>query len=201
MWLLAIEHHIYAMKKLTIATLICCSALAAGAKQPGTGYRGFIDADYALFKHNAPGFARQHAHHAGISTTHGYQIIPQLFVGAGIGIENNTYTSNFYFPVFADVRTDLQFGRFTPYADMRLGWTLASDGGFLWQPTVGYRFNWGRTFAINLGVGCYLQCVKYNYYNFDYDKWDWQNPGYDHGDITVSHRVETGLMVRLGIEF
>ena len=99
------------------------------------------------------------------------------------------------------MRTDLQFGRFTPYADMRLGWTLASDGGFLWQPTVGYRFNWGRTFAINLGVGCYLQCVKYNYYNFDYDKWDWQNPGYDHGDITVSHRVETGLMVRLGIEF
>ena len=67
MWLLAIEHHIYAMKKLTIATLICCSALAAGAKQPETGYRGFIDADYALFKHNAPGFARQHAHHAGIS--------------------------------------------------------------------------------------------------------------------------------------
>lgn len=186
------------MKKLIFSTLICCLALAASAKQPQRGYRGFVDADYALYRYNAPGFARQHAHHAGISTTQGYQIIPQLFVGAGLAIDVNTYTDNCYVPVFADVRTDLQFGRFTPYADMRLGWTLASDGGFMWEPTVGYRFNWGRSFAINLGVGFHLQCLHGTYYNYTYDP---TTGIYDLGEPYTEHSVDVGLAIRLGIEF
>lgn len=187
------------MKKIIITTLICCSALFAGAKQPEKGYRGFADVDYALYRHNAPGFGQQHANHLGVSTTHGYQIRPQLFVGAGLAIDHNIYNDSWYVPVFASVRTDLQFGRFSPYADMRLGWTLSSDGGFMWEPTVGYRFNWGRSFAINAGIGFHLQCIHYSYY--DYVNYDWTTGSYDIGTPHTAHDVEVGLALRVGIEF
>ncbi|MDE7375515.1 MAG: hypothetical protein K2N16_01555 [Muribaculaceae bacterium] len=160
------------MKKIQI--LIAVMAIlpfTASALQPQRGYRGFVDwSNSAKFDmgflsiENEPGDDTEIF--TGISTTHGYQFNNWLYVGGGVGFEynldwkayENEYDENarFIIPVFAEGRLDAKWGRFTPYFSARLGANVAGHGGVYFSPMVGYRFNWGRNSAINLGLGMTL---------------------------------------------
>lgn len=187
------------MKKLSLSIIgVIFLSLTLSARQPSRGYRGFIDFAWSTFSESIGDDWKVTANHYGLSTVHGYQIIPELFVGAGFELANNATASSVYLPVFADVRTDLKFGRFTPFADMRVGWAVCSDGGFRLQPMVGYRFNWGRKVGINLAVGMTLQCYK----TYDYSDSGWIDPdGYQHQAYRVGHRALAGFTLRLGFDF
>ncbi len=158
------------MKRLFFASLtILLTAICTFGREPERGYRGFADWTNRIYHHKDPYWS--HTYYCpGISTSHGYQFNPWLFAGVGldyslkdIGYSNTHHYSldSYFLSLFADVRTDLQFGKFTPFADVRLGVNATSSGTVYFSPSIGYRFNWGRKVGINVGVGYTLDGYRY----------------------------------------
>lgn len=153
-------------RPLIILTILASLAFGVVARQPQSGYRGFIDwnNDYRTIETWMPGH-REGYIYTGLSTSHGYQICSEAFVGAGILLEHCPKFDNTLLAAFVHGRTDLKFGRFTPFGDIRLGYCMKEGGGIYFSPAIGYRFNWGRKMGINIGAGLTLQ--GYKYYTFD----------------------------------
>lgn len=193
------------MKK-TILLLLSLASLvpSATARQPQRGYRGFVDLVSNIRSQNVGildingniDVYREIAVYSGISTSHGYQINPVFFVGAGIGMElcgDNTGVV----PLFAHGRADLKFGRFTPFGDIRLGTNLAEGGGIYFSPSVGYRFNWGRKVGINVGLGMTLAGYKSHHYEGTYIAPD----SYEFHYVGIKRHLNTCFTVRAGLDF
>jgi hypothetical protein len=136
-------------------------------KGPQKGYRGFIDGQ-ASFGSGKYGFTRY-----GISTTHGYQFKPWLFVGAGyeyylfidqIAKKYSTHT------LFGNLRVDFLKSNIDPFIDLRAGYNMGKHMGLMISPSIGIRFALGKEtpLAINASVGYTFQSVKPIYY---YDNW------------------------------
>ncbi len=170
------------MKKYILISLIlasCC--IAASAKEPTKGYRGFVDANVDL-SFNQSVYGETTVVYYGVSTSHGYQFNPHLFVGAGLVLERHHPVSHNYgyeFPIFAHARTDWQFGRFPLYGDIRIGGVILGDDRLYISPTVGYRLNLGGKSNLNFGIGLNLR-------------------GYRWGDESSIHPQ---LAIRAGIDF
>lgn len=167
------------MKKYILISLIlasCC--IAASARELTKGYRGFFEltgevqfmTDYNT-NHYAPEKESLTYLFYGISTSHGYQIDPHFFIGAGISahiVAYKVFPEVISFPVFVQFRTDWTFGKVPLYGDFRLGVTyngrsfdnLGTDAVFA-TPTVGYRLDWGRKVAMNFGIGVALHGYSY----------------------------------------
>lgn len=170
------------MKRFIFA--VCAIALTSVfcfALQPERGYRGFVDWTNRI-NHHTFAYKGDTNFCPGISTSHGYQFNSWLFAGVGIdySLEDCSYDkyeedgkfhnhlhydpSNYYLSIFSDVRTDLIFGKFTPFADVRLGLNATSSGTVYFSPSIGYRFNWGRKVGINVGIGYTLDGYRYERY-------------------------------------
>jgi small nuclear ribonucleoprotein (snRNP)-like protein len=111
-----------------------------------TGYKGFFDVGYTM---KMGGLSSSRIE---ITTSHGYQITPSLFIGAGLGV--NLYSDGFYknsiyvndsiggpkdvmnksadslnlsaaLPIFADIRYNfITEGQIIPFAGLKAGYTL-----------------------------------------------------------------------------
>lgn len=142
-------------KALLLATLLVTVNVAAGP--PREGYRGFLELTHSsrneVYRFVDFVSAPAKASYWGIGTSHGYQCLPQLFTGFGIDIEYCNIINTWIIPMYLHLRTDLQFGRFSPYAEIRGGVNMSQGVGPYFSPTIGYRLNWGRKLGINLGVG------------------------------------------------
>lgn len=152
-----------------LAALIL-AAFCAGARQPEQGYRGFVESSNSVRRERygiiVPDFSyKETEFRTGLSTSHGYQFNPWLFVGAGVEYQRAIEQGTDYLAPFAHVRTDQLFGRFSPFASLRLGYNLTNDGGIYFSPEIGYRFNWGRKVGLNVGAGLTLE--GYKLYMFD----------------------------------
>lgn len=194
------------MKRIIlIAALLLGLSYASFARQPQRGYRGFVewngdlrrDANSYWVTTSSIATWYSTSFYSGVSTSHGYQISPLAFVGAGIGLEYSSADYNWIVPIFVQGRTDLKFGKFTPYADLRVGMNLAEGTGFYFSPTIGYRFNWGRKVGLNLGLGLTLSGYKMTHY-----EGYWNGPDdyllYYAGE---RHHVRAFLAFRAGIDF
>ncbi len=159
------------MKRFLISLLvITASAFGVTARQPEVGYRGFVEwsNDYRSQKPFLGPDTRFNALYTGFSTSHGYQFNPWLFVGAGIEYEYCSKLEEHLLIPFFQGRTDLSFGKFTPFGDIRIGYNLVNnmlDNGFYFSPNIGYRFNWGRKVGINVGAGVSILLRKLNSYD------------------------------------
>ena len=129
---------------------------------PQKGYRGFFDLEFYKC------IDAQSRNHFGFSTAHGYQLMPYLFVGAGAGMkishkqhfkDNFGQKVDFYmFPVFADVRLDLLKNRYSPYLDLRVGYTLGNKAyGIMFNPSIGCRIGLTDKLAMNASLGYSMQ--------------------------------------------
>ena len=83
------------MKKILFILTMILATATAGARQSGKGYRGFLDWSSSV-RSDRFGFInidgsfetyRDNTFYTGFSTSHGYQINPIFFVGAGFGME------------------------------------------------------------------------------------------------------------------
>lgn len=175
------------------------------ARQPRRGYRGFLEWDSSLRteKFGYPDIdgnifmRRENTFYTGFSTSHGYQINQIFFVGVGFGMERCDKANNWIAPVFFQGRADLQFGKFTPFGDIRLGVNLGQGAGVYFSPAVGYRFNWGRKIGVNLGVGLTLAGYKVEHYDGVMVTPDCFVIQY----LGSSRRVRPYFSFRLGIDF
>lgn len=154
------------MKKTAIFLALGLFSLSVSARQPEQGYRGFFEWSNDM-RTVGEDYFRSTFYYTGISTTHGYQLNPLLFLGAGLAFERCTSFQTSLLQFYANGRTDFKFGKFTPYADARVGYMFSNFGnGFLFSPTVGYRFNPTRKLGINLGLGMSLHSYLERVYEY-----------------------------------
>ena len=102
--------------KRTIFILLAIMAFAnvAVARQPKRGYRGFFEWSSSVRSdnfcvidiHGNLSMERQGSFYTGFSTSHGYQVNPMFFIGAGLGMERCGKLDNWVAPVFIQGRID-----------------------------------------------------------------------------------------------
>ncbi len=193
------------MKKILFILTIMLATVSAEARQPGKGYRGFLDWSSSVrsekFGSITIGGATTTYHdntfYTGFSTSHGYQINPVFFVGAGLGMERCGKWDSWIAPVFLQGRADFLFGKLTPFGDLRLGYNVANGGGVYVSPTIGYRFNWGRKMGVNLGLGMSIAGYTAEVYDGKFtgpDSYEIQYVGKKHGSRVY-------FTFRIGIDF
>lgn len=197
------------VKKFVVVVLVLVSPwVNAVGREPQRGYRGFVESESLFFPDLGfvAGGGGSSDFWTGVSTTHGYQFNPHFFAGAGMSCVwmlndkdfNSEKTKIKYLPLFADVRTDLRFGRFTPFVDLRMGCNLLRHGSFSGALTVGYRFDWGRRVALNLALGVNMRGYREKEYasGWNPDEGMWIRP-------TGGYRscCDVKPVIRMGIEF
>lgn len=143
------------------------------------GYRGFVDAGYSI------GTGDNAENRIEISTVHGYQICPYVFVGLGVGLNYYHEYGEYYaygtkakteVPLFLDCRVTILNRKVTPFFEARGGYSVGTLSGYYYSFAVGCRFLMKNKSAFNIIIGPSVQELdnyqKYvnNYYrNISYD--------------------------------
>lgn len=144
---------------------------------PKEGYKGFFNLDYNLLTGDFKG-----TYNFGISTVHGYQLNPYVFAGGGVGAQmwatKGANRIDFSFPLFADIRLTVLKNWISPFAEMRLGYTLGSveneavnedfSYGTYFNIFAGVRIGYSKSSAVNVGIGYQLQRME-SLKDMDYD--------------------------------
>ena len=133
------------------------------------GYRGSVLFDTGL----APSEYFQEFT-LGLSTVHGYQFSPHLFLGAGVGIIKYFESSEMFgldisdnatcAPVFLNLNICFIRNWITPYLDLRAGYAFGDWESGYYNPTLGVRFGFRRGFGLNCGIGYTI--MDKGYYDF-----------------------------------
>lgn len=187
------------MKKAILFLIMLVVVAESSAREPQCGYRGFIEWDNSFGKGDWFSSADGESKHEdllfiGLSTSHGYQINRHSYLGAGFMLSLGFPCM--MLPIFADYRYDISFGKFTPYADARIGYSISDGGSVYFSPTVGYRVNWGRKANFNIGIGLTL-CGQTDVYS-EYIS----GPDYEYKETIVrDHKVFPRFSLRLGFDF
>lgn len=151
------------MKKyFFIAILLCSAFISINAQNVSGGcYRGYTDAGYT-FGIDDYEFGRFE-----INTSHGYQITPVFYIGAGTGlhfmslyetkgssdIPLDIRDSKVDIPVFANARINFTKDKFTPFIDVKGGKFLTNNGGLYTNVSIGCRIATNEKQAINISIG------------------------------------------------
>jgi len=166
------------MKNILFAVVLLlaiCNPLQAQYLK--TGYRGMVEIG------GGTNFARYDClcapptgSHFELSTTHGYQFSPYLFLGAGVGMQIKDLTQNNFnlgldfdalIPVFVDFRANFNKKKISPFGLFRLGYLANTNkdlnGGVYLNPSLGYRFGIYKKLAINVSLGYLFQQLDYIY--------------------------------------
>jgi outer membrane protein assembly factor BamA len=191
------------MKKVLIAAALVAIATSAAAREPQRGYRGFVEWSNDVTSYRYDEDTRASYWYTGLSTSHGYQFNPRLFVGAGLMLEHSTSGDLDILPIYAQIRTDQTWGKFTPYGDFKLGYNTTDGGGIYASPSIGYRFNWGKKLNLNVGVGLTLKGYAVERYSLSFTP-----PTISDQDAYVTldylgtdHKVKAMFAFRIGIDF
>jgi hypothetical protein len=143
------------------------------------GYRGMVDFGYTI------GVGDYGTGRLELTTSHGYQFNPYLFIGGGVGIHYFTEGEVASIPIFADIRGNfLQEGTFIPFATLKAGYTAGGDiHGFYLAPAIGVKWVMYGTTALNFTLGYTYQDATAKWYNYE------------------SHVNAGGITLKLGFEF
>ena len=120
-------------------------------------YKGFVEAGYGSCVGKGKCWGDPYYGRVSLFTSHGIEINPYLFVGAGVGLEvdtNNPVYLGIVSPIFADMRLKLP-RKASPYFDLRVGDMYgagSSNHGLFICPSIGYRFDVGKNKGLFLGI-------------------------------------------------
>lgn len=190
-------------KKFALLVLLLgCLTSGACAAEPRRGYRGFAEWSNDLRFPNYWNIGRETNYYTGFSTSHGFQFNPHFFLGAGLAFEKCSDEDSWLVPFFVQARTDQKFGKFTPFADVRLGYDAGRRAGVYFSPSIGYRFNFGHKVGLNISIGYTLSSYKIDLYQVDVEE------DHESGNIFVdvtklgeTRTTNSMLSLRLGIDF
>lgn len=192
------------MKKILLLIVMAVSFFGLSAQDFTHGYRGYADLGYTI------GVGDYEFGRFEISTTHGYQVCPYFFVGAGVGIHFmqkyetkgmgeyalDTRDSNVGIPLFVDLRGMLTKHKFGPFIDIKVGHFLTNGDGLYANVSAGVRMRTIGKQAVNLSVGYTFEKLKYETFA------RFSHPGVDM-DYTRSSRKlgSEGVSIKVGYEF
>lgn len=151
------------------------------------GYKGFVDFGYTF------GIGDYSINRLEITTSHGFQFNPYIFLGGGTGLHYFHESESTAMPLFADFRVNFKKGSVVPFAGLKTGYTFmlsddVEDLGFYCAPSVGVKVMMNHRMALNLSLGYTIQLFDYyysDYYNY-----------YFYATENLS-----GISLKLGLEF
>lgn len=125
------------MKKVFILAVMLLFSIGSIAQNTAKNcYRGYVDAGYSV------GIGDYDFGRFEVNTSHGYQINPYLFIGAGTGLHfMSSYKtkdmdipldirdSKVDIPVFANIRCNLLKKKVSPFVDIKGGTYVTNNGG------------------------------------------------------------------------
>ena len=149
------------------------------------GYRGFVEWDYTLGVGNAS------IDRISISTSHGYQIAPQFFIGAGASFSYYYDYEAYGIPLYVHMRSDLLNNEITPYIDLKVGYSIGDSEGIYLNPSIGCRFSLTENLGLSVGVGYTFN--KVDIYKIAYKDYDF--------NIAPFKQNIGGINFRIGIDF
>ncbi len=167
-------------------------------------YKGYVETNGGVF---IPADYYGTGVMAGISTSHGVELIQGLFVGAGIDANYVTYTEpgqgrhsvdesdySGNFAVFAEGRYNfLRKKRISPFVGLRLGGGyegVEEDGCFYGSLAAGCTFNITKRFGLDVSLGYSIWSGSDSY-----------KDEYDSYHETTWSRSFSGLALRVGVHF
>ena len=174
------------MKKI-ILFLMALMPMLANAQYIKKGYHGFVDAGYCAYISQIAPSAIE------ITTSHGYQFNPYIFLGAGLGFDYSNYCewgdvsgkpynkreAKVDIPVFFNAHANFTKTKFSPFIDAKAGAYVNNEGGVYLNGAIGCRYAIRDNMGISLSVGYKMRKVtvdqleiksgnKYNAYNYSY---------------------------------
>lgn len=191
------------MKKVYLLSALLLSVIGSNAQNISKNcYRGFVDAGYSV------GIGDYDFGRFEVNTSHGYQINPYLYVGAGTGLHfMSSYKtkdmdipldirdSKVDIPVFANIRCNFLKKKATPFIDVRGGTFVTNGGGLYVNASAGCRFSINEKQAINLSVGYATEKLQFE--TFDHFT---SHTSMDYTRYTTQYDTET-ITMKLGFEF
>ena len=158
------------MKKLALSlfVLYALSQNVFAQNISGQCYRGFADAGYTI------GIGDYEFGRFEINTSHGYQINPYIFLGAGMGlhfmpkyetpdmdIPLDKRDSKVDIPVFANTRVNFLKSKYSPFIDVKGGTYVTNSGGLYVNASAGLRIALNEKQAINISVGYTVEKLEF----------------------------------------
>ena len=161
------------------------SNVSKDAFLPTPCYKGFFDFGYTI------GVGDFGMGRVALSSTHGVQIIPHLFVGAGVGFNYYHESALWNMPFYADVRSNFLKGKVTPFVDFRIGYSAGNVAGFYMSPTIGCEFGFGKKSGFSIALGYEYQKAEFGFFGYDY---------FDYFYFTSRENCG-GVVVKMGFDF
>ncbi len=119
-----------------------------------------------------------------VSTTHGCQILPYLFVGAGLELRYYFDYEEFSLPIYANVRGCFPLKKITPFAEVRLGYDPIMEGMYF-APAVGITV---KKFDFSIGYA-----MTNNFYYGYSDGYYYDAGSYDSYGMLGQFAIRVGL--------
>lgn len=149
------------------------------------GYRGFMEFG------GGPGVGDYGDGFVSFSTSHGGQISPYFYLGAGIGFDYHVGYQTFFLPIFADLRANFLDNNITPYFGAKIGYSVFDATGVYLNPTLGIDVALDSRLGFNFSLGYNLQSaeiISYSYYGYSYS-------------YSSRERIIGGITFKFGVHF
>ena len=190
------------MKKFLLALCVILAGISANAQDFNRGYRGYADLGYTI------GVGDYEFGRFEISTTHGYQVNPYFFVGAGVGfhfmskyetkgmeIPLDVRDSKVSIPLYVDFRGTFMKTKFAPFVDVKLGHFLTNHDGFYANASAGVRMKTVGKQAVSLSIG-------YTFEKLEFETFERFTSHTSMNYTRDPRKLDTeGISIKLGYEF
>ncbi len=92
-----------------------------------------------------------------LTTSHGFQADPNIFIGAGLGFDYDAKREWFFMPIFANLRFYISKKRLSPFVDVKAGYSPVSVKGAYANASIGCHYSLSQKLGLNLSVGYDVQ--------------------------------------------
>lgn len=195
------------MKKL-LSVILLTFALMANAQGLEKGYHGMVEAGYC---HYISQFSPSTIE---VTTSHGYQFNPYIFLGAGVGFDYtnsatwgdvsgkpyNKRDAKVDIPVFFNARASITKTKVIPFIDGKIGSYVNNGGNIYATLALGARCAVSDNMGIYVSAGYEIRKVTVQQLNImSGDKWNGYKAEYYYTDRT-GESVD-GFVFKLGVDF
>lgn len=192
------------MKKIAFVSLllVLISSTAKSQNVYGNCYRGLVDAGYTI------GVGDYQFGRFEINSSHGYQVNPFFFLGAGLGLHfmSNYETPNMdialdvrdssvEIPIFANLKFNLTKSKIAPFIDLKAGTFITNNGGLYASISGGCRIATIDKQAVNVSVGYVMQKLEFETFDRFYSS---NSMAYSREPRVLNTE---GVTIKIGYEF
>lgn len=177
-------------------------AINSNAHSMQSGYKGHVETGYSV------GIGDYDFGRFEVNTTHGYQVNPYIFLGAGTGlhfmssyktgdmeIPLDVRDSKVDIPVFANFRSNFTKGKISPFFDIKGGTFVTNNGGLYVVASLGVRYALNNKQGLSLSVG-------YAAEKLEFETFERFNGRYDMSYTRKPATYDTeSVSVKLGFDF